>query len=352
MLDQIRASIRQDCLNATAEQGNIISKLSNKKIAITGGTGFLGSWLAEITIVLNAEFDANIVLDIFARDVDTWQKKYPHFSSCKFINCISHDIRSPIAFSSDTAFIIHAAGSPSRRLHISDPLGTVKTILGIESVLEAATKLTNIERFVNVSSCFVAGKNNNDNNEGLKESDCFPISSGALDSVYSDAKRMAETLCSVYRSNFRLPICTVRPFTFTGPYQSLQNPWAINNFINDAINGNDIRIHGDGCAKRSYLYGSDAAVWTLASLIRGKDGGIYNLGGGDPITLNNLASIVRQESPKLVKVLHNTLFSESKKGDDLYPDISHTMAVLGVKETRTIEQSIRSTIEWFSGPQL
>jgi nucleoside-diphosphate-sugar epimerase len=347
MLDQFRASIYKDCLDAAANQTHVIEQLANKKVAVTGGTGFLGSWLAETIMVLNTEFDANITLDVFSRDVDKWQNKYPHFLSNKAINCISHDIRSPFAFSSNTAFIIHAAGSPSSRFHVSDPLGSIKTILGIENVLQAASKLNNLERFVNVSSCFVAGKHNHGNDNGLKESDCFPVTSGALDSVYGDAKRMAETLCSIYRSSYRLPISTVRPFAFTGPYQSLQNPWAINNFINDVVNKNDIRIHGDGGAKRSYLYGSDAAFWTLASLIRGKDGGIYNLGGSHPITHIFLANIIKKKSPNLVKVLQNTLFSEVKKGDDLYPNVDNTTSALGVKETRTIEQSIEQTLSWF-----
>ena len=345
MLDQMRVGIRRDCLDAAVDQSYVISQLSNKKIAITGGTGFLGSWLAEMIIVLNEEFGANVALDIFSRNVENWQKKYTYFSGCKAINCINQDVRSSINFSSDTAFIIHAAGSPSSSIHASDPLGVVKTILGIENVLLAGEKLTSLERFINVSSCFVDWKNNSD---GLKESDWSPMSAGGLDSIYYNAKRMAETFCSIYESSFRLPISTVRPFTFTGPYQSIKNPWAINNFLYDALNGNDIKIGGDGTASRSYLYGSDAAFWTLASLIKGKNGGVYNLGGGNPITHNCLASIIQDQLPNIVKVRNNTLCSQEGKVHDLFPDLRNTMAVLGVKETRTIEQAIRFTMDWFS----
>jgi hypothetical protein len=122
------------------------------------------------------------------------EKKYTHFSSCKAINCINQDIRPSINFSSETAFIILAAGPPNSRIHASDAHGVVKTILGIENVLLAGEKLTSLERFINVSSVFVDGKNNSD---GLKESDCSPMSAGGLDSIYYDAKRMAETFCSI-----------------------------------------------------------------------------------------------------------------------------------------------------------
>jgi len=47
-------------------------------------------------------------------------------------------------------------------------------------------------------------------------------------------------------------------------------------------------------------------------------------------------------------VQNNTLFSEEEKGHDLLPDVRNTMVVLGVKETRTIEQAIRFTMDWFS----
>jgi nucleoside-diphosphate-sugar epimerase len=96
------------------------------------------------------------------------------------------------------------------------------------------------------------------------------------------------------------------------------------------------------------LYGSDAAFWTLASLIRGKNGGVYNLGGGNPITHNCLASIIQDQLPNIVKVRNNTLCSQEGKGHDLFPDVRNTMVVLGVKETRTIEQAIRFTMDWFS----
>ena len=57
--------------------------------------------------------------------------------------------------------------------------------------------------------------------------------------------------------------------------------------------------------------------------------------------------MLRDISPNMVKIQYNTLFSECKKHDNLYPDMSHTKAALGVKETWTTEQSISKTLDWF-----
>ena len=170
-----------------------------------------------------------------------------------------------------------------------------------------------------------------------------------LDQVFADGKRIAETLCTIYRSSFGIPVTTLRPFTFTGPYQSLDNPWAINNFLRDAIRGNDIKIHGNGMAKRSYIYGSDAAFWTLAAATHGVEGDVYNMGGANPITHIDLAELILRKSNNGCNVLTNTLATgHYAQSDDLYPDLSHTFDVLDVADTRSVEQSIERALMWFA----
>jgi dTDP-glucose 4,6-dehydratase len=120
-------------------------------------------------------------------------------------------------------YIIHAAGIPDNRIHASDPWRVQKTtVMGITNALDAANQLTQLECFVNLSSCLFNGVP--DRPGAIKEVDFFPISSGQLHQVYLDAKRSSESLVSIYRSQFRLPICILRPFTFIGPYQDLDRP--------------------------------------------------------------------------------------------------------------------------------
>ncbi|PHV29696.1 dTDP-glucose 4,6-dehydratase [Janthinobacterium sp. BJB426] len=339
--------LRGDCLLAASLRGDLRDLLKNQHIAITGGTGFLGSWIAETVAALNDEYGLEISLDIYARNVADWSKKYPHLALRNDIHTISQDVRSPFLFDARTSYVVHAAGIPDNRVHASDPLRVHQTIIyGMDHALEAASKLPGLKRLINVSSCLVNGTPNRAG--ALVESDCFPMQAGELHTVYREAKRAAESLCSVYRSQFRMPVSTVRPFTFVGPYQELDRPWAINNFMLDAIRGTDIRILGDGSARRSYLYGSDAAWWTMVALVTGGDGQIYNLGSDQPIAHVELAKIISDLMS--IKVESAIRKSETKQRvlDDLYPDMSNTQKILGIVQTCSLEQAISKTYRWYS----
>jgi hypothetical protein len=70
-------------------------------------------------------------------------------------------------------------------------------------------------------------------------------------------------LVSAFASQYRIPVSTARAFTFVGPFQALDAPWALNNFMRDALSGQDIRLHGDGTTRRSYLYGSGTGQFKI-----------------------------------------------------------------------------------------
>jgi dTDP-glucose 4,6-dehydratase len=339
--------LRQDCLNASAYQTDVLSKLGGSRVAVTGGTGFLGSWIAEMVSALNDEYDLKIKIDLYARDINEWKKKWTHLSKREDIQLYAQDVRSPFKFNPNTNFVVHAAGVPNNRVHASDPLRVMQTsINGINNTLDAANGLDDLKRFINVSSALVAGKPNRIG--ALFEDDFFPIPSGQFHMAYVDAKRSAESIATIYRSQFRMPISTIRPFTFIGPYQSLDRPWAINNFINDARSGRDIRILGDGSARRSYLYGSDAAWWTLSSLINGKDGLVYSLGSSFAISHIELAQLISQRHATNPRIITNAEVNKQGNHDDFYPNTTHTEIALGVSQTCNLQEAIEKTWRWFS----
>jgi nucleoside-diphosphate-sugar epimerase len=339
--------IRQDCLLACAGQPDVRSKLGMQHIAVTGGTGFLGTWIAEMVAALNDEHHLGITLDLYARNINDWIQKYPHLSKRGDIRLKSQDVRSSFEFARNTNFVVHAAGIPNNRVHSSDPLRVQQTtLLGLNNALEAATQLDNLSRFLNVSSCLVSGTPNRPG--ALTETDYFPIPCGQLHTVYVEAKRAAENLAAIYRSQFRMPVSTIRPFTFAGPYQELDRPWALNNFLRDMLTGSDIRIHGDGNARRSYLYGSDAAWWTLAALVNGSDGATYNVGSPTAVSHLELVKLIGEHVSPKPRVLLNTVASKQGQQDDLYPDITATQKSLGVTQTCSLEQTVSKTWRWFS----
>lgn len=340
------AEMRQDCLAACADQHELRAGLARQHIAVTGGTGFLGTWIAEMVAALNDEYGLGITLDLYARNIADWPQKYQHLAGRLDIRLRKQDVRSSFEFARSTSYVIHAAGIPNNRVHASDPLRVLQTsTAGIANALEAASQLDGLLRFVNVSSCLVAGAPQGPGPIG--EQDSFPMPPGQPHNVYAEGKRGAEMLAAVYRSQYRLPVSTVRPFTLTGAYQELDRPWAINNFLRDALTSGEIRIHGDGSARRSYLYGSDAAWWCLAALVRGVDGEVYNLGGGTPVSHLELVKLISERASPRPRVALNTLPNRPQRDDDLYPDLSATQRRLGVRETCTLEQVIDKTYRWF-----
>nr|WP_316639504.1 NAD(P)-dependent oxidoreductase [uncultured Roseateles sp.] len=344
------AEIRRDCLLAADTQPGLRSKLARHNIAMTGGTGFLGTWVAEMVAALNDEHRLGLRLDLYARNTAGWIQKHPHLSGRSDIRMRSQDVRSPFEFARDTHFVIHAAGIPNNRVHASDPLRVYQTtVQGTNNALDAATQLDNLVRFLNVSSSLVAGPSNRPG--PLAEGDCFAVPSGQLHTIYLDAKRAAESLAAIYRSQFRMPVSTLRPFTFTGPYQELDRPWAINNFLRDVLTGSEIRIHGDGSARRSYLYGSDAAWWTLAALVQGVDGQAYNLGSPTPVSHLELVRLIGERVTPRPRVALNTLPAKQTRQDDLFPDTTLAEQQLGVRLSCTLEQAIDKTWRWFSTQQ-
>ncbi|GGX74998.1 NAD-dependent epimerase/dehydratase family protein [Massilia dura] len=350
MSDQRFADMRQDCLAASAYQPDVRALLARQHIAVTGGTGFLGSWIANMVAALNDEYGAGIVLDLYARHTGDWAQRYPHLAKRLDIRLHSQDVRSSFEFAKGTTLVVHAAGIPNNRVHSSDPLRVHQTTVGgIANALEAATQLDGLRRFVNVSSCLVAGTPQRPG--PLTEQDCFPVAPGQLHTVYADAKRAAEMLAAVYRSQYRLPVTTVRPFTLTGAGQELDRPWAINTFLRDVLTGSEIRIHGDGSARRSYLYGSDAAWWTLAALALGGDGEVYNLGSPEPVSHADLARLIVSRVSPHSRVVTNTLPGKRQTQDDLYPDLSATMQKLGVHATCPLHEAVDKTYRWLATPR-
>lgn len=341
------ADLRQDCLTASAGQPYIRASLGRQHIAVTGGTGFLGTWIAETVAALNDEYQLGITVDLYARNISDWRRRYPHLAGRADIGTRVQDVRSPFDFARNTNYIVHAAGVPNGRVHASDPLRVQHTTaMGINNALSAASQLDDLRRFVNVSSCLVNGTPNRPG--PLAETDSFPFPTGQLHSIYAEAKRSAESLATIYRSQFRIPVTTVRPFTFAGPYQELDRPWAVNNFLRDVLTGSDVRIHGDGLARRSYLYGSDAAWWTLAALVKGNDGEVYNLGSPLPVTHLQLVEVLSGQANIRPSIVLNTASGRHLPLDELYPNTTHTERSLGVAQTCSLELTMQRAHSWFA----
>jgi dTDP-glucose 4,6-dehydratase len=231
-------------------------------------------------------------------------------------------------------------------MHSSDPKKTIEVIVnGTNSALEMASRLPDLKKFLNISSGQIYGPQPWDM-KLVPENYFSGIDCSSLTSVYPEAKRLAETLCTVYKNQHRLPIVNARPFAFIGPYQLLDRPWAINNFIRDSLRGGPIRILGDGNTVRSYMYPSDMALWLLTILVKGSVGFNYNVGSPNELTLHDLAEKIALKFERPPKIISRVSKDEHFRSTKFVPDVSLAQKTLGLSLKVDIDTAIIRTIRW------
>lgn len=344
MTEAIKNFAFEDCKRSCTDPQSF-SVLKGQSILVTGGTGFVGKWIAEMISYINKTEAFNIKLYLLGRDIQRFRAEVPHLSNLEFVHLIELDVRNIHDLPADINYIIHAAGSPDNREHVSQPIKTIETLYkGTQALLDAATRLPDLRKIVNISSHQVYGSN--DSESLITELFTGKVGTNTVNNVYAESKRVAETLCSIYRTTFKLPIVNVRPFAFIGPYHDLEKPWAINNFIRDGILGGPIRILGDGSTIRSYLYASDMAYWILSALIKGQSGETYNVGSKEAISLNELAAKIRDSINRNIEIISKSSRETYSNVSKLVPDTSKVTKHLNIQETHNLDDSISRTIVW------
>ena len=346
MRSEDRDIIHKDCEQVTANSVDLLSALRGQCILITGGTGFVGTWLAELIAFLNDNHNFSTQLILLSGRANNYSAKAPHLAIRNDITLIERDIRSVVDIPDEVGWIIHAAGNPDNRLHASDPLRTIHVIVkGTDTILEAATRLPDLKKFLNISSGLVYGSQPWEL-EAIPETFMGNLDCDSISSAYAEAKRMGETLCAVYRNQHRLPIINARPFAFIGPYQLLDRPWAINNFIRDSLLGGPIRILGDGETVRSYMYPSDMAWWLLRILAQGTVGTSYNVGSPHGVTLQKLAEKIAGHLPVRPEILSRLSSDKSLRRSKFVPDVNLAKNTLDLCINVNLDLAIKRTIIW------
>jgi nucleoside-diphosphate-sugar epimerase len=323
-----------------------LGRLQGSTVAITGGTGFVGLWLTELLLHLSAAQKLGLKVLLLARDPAFAEREAPHLLQAPGVSLRLGDVKALHELPEDVEWVVHAASSPDVRVHNSQPIYASQTIAqGTLNALDCATRLPRLKGFLNISSGYVTGFHSSGDPVTEKSFEGFDPS--VFSSAYMEAKRYGESLCTVYRNQYRLPIVNVRPFSFVGPYQSTDAPWAVNNFIQDAVAKRPIRIQGDGTAVRSYMYGADMAWWLLNMLLRGEPGRSYNLGSSKPVTLKELAGRIAHLTNDRVEIHHTRALLKSKPSV-FVPSTELAQAELGLTLRFGLDEALLRSIQWYS----
>ena len=346
MTEKHLLEMQNDCAVSVGEDLNRLFPLRNANLLVTGGTGFVGSWIAEMTAFLNDCHGFKINLALLAPRASDFRSRAPHLASRRDIELIEADVRSLVEVPRETNWIIHAAGTPDNRFHFSHPIKTFETIVvGTHSLLNAASRLSALQRVLCLSSGLVYGPQHWED-ALLAENAFTALDCNNFANLYAESKRAAEMLTAAYRSQYGVPVLNARLFAFIGPYQLLDRPWAINNFLRDALRGGPIRLQGSGETVRSYLYGSDLAFWLLNILVSGNIGGAYNVGSPKGISLRDLAAKIADDAPRRPSIELNTLPSGKVSNTRWLPDVSLAQGQCGLQVRIDLDQAIGRTVAW------
>lgn len=336
---------RLDCLRILKGREKELDPLRNSRLAVIGGTGFVGTWVAEMVAALNDEYQFGIMLYLISRSTDQFASRLPHLANRKDIQLIKSDVRQLGQFPMDADWVIHAAANPDVRTHASNPLDTASVIVdGTMSVMRTAERLGRLKKLLYLSSGLVCGAQPASAKGLAENAQGAPAPDASF--MYPNAKRFAETICSAARAQSRIPVLVARPFSFIGPYQSLDTPWAQTTFLSDALRGNAIRVLGDGQVIRSYLYGSDAAYWFLKILVAGQSGDVVNVGSPVGITLQDLAKEVAKNFEPSPEIMFNTSPRSIGRSAQLLPDTTHAQNEYGLSVFTPLDEAIRLTVQW------
>lgn len=326
--------------NLAENEVSNLKKLQNKQILITGGSGFIGIWLTHLLLYLNDTQNFNIKLHLVARNISDEINQI--ITNRKDVTFIKSDVRNLHEFPKDISYIIHAATSPDNRVYMSNPVESMDIIAnGTKSVMENALHLETLEKVINLSSGQIYGTIDSHN---IKEGDFGKINSNSIAAIYPEAKRYAETLTNAYRSLHKLPTLQIRPFSFIGPFMDMNKPWAINNFIRDALKFKHIRILGNGKPIRSYMYPTDMAIWILNILVHGKVGSAYNLGSNVGVSLEEVALKIKNIIGSSVNI---EILNMNDNCSEFVPNIDHVQQELGLDITVDIDETLTKSINWF-----
>lgn len=222
--------------------------IEHKKIFITGGAGFIGSTLAGKLV----ENNQVVIYDNLTRD----SLKSQPFRSHPNLQLITGDVMDVDALTSamqGADIIVHCAAIAGIDTVIISPVTTMRVnMIGSANVLEAAARLSHLDRVLCFSTSEVFGQHAFRSNE---TDNTVMGKVGEARWTYAVSKLAEEHLAIAYYQEQRLPVAVVRPFNVYGPGQVGEG--ALRTFIIRALKNEPINIHGDGTQIRAWCYVDD-----------------------------------------------------------------------------------------------
>ena len=307
---------------------------STKKTLVTGGCGFLGSFLCERLVA-----DGHDVLCV--DNFYTGSKaNIAHLLGNPRFELMRHDVTFPLYVEVDEIYNLACPASP---VHYQfDPVQTTKTsVHGAINMLGLAKRVKG--RIFQASTSEVYG---DPEIHPQTESYWGRVNPVGLRSCYDEGKRCAETLFFDYRRQHGLAIKVARIFNTYGPRMHPDDGRVVSNLIVQALRGNPITIYGDGTQTRSFCYVDDL-IEGIVRLMATDDActGPMNLGNPTEVSINELAARVIELTGSRSPVTFAPLPSDDPV--QRCPDITFARERIGWLPQTTLDDGLRRTIAYF-----
>ncbi|MGH7492177.1 MAG: dTDP-glucose 4,6-dehydratase [bacterium] len=307
-----------------------------QKFLVTGGAGFIGSNF--IRYVLRQRDNASVInLDklTYAGNLENLRdlKGHPNYRFTKGDICDAALV-DELMPGVDT--VVNFAAESHVDRSISGPDAFIRTdIFGTFVLLEAARR-HGVNKFIQISTDEVYGSTEG---RSFKETDALMPSS-----PYSASKAGADRLAYSYFVTYGVPVVLTRCSNNFGPYQYPEK--LIPLFVTNALQNHSLPIYGDGKNVRDWIHVDDHCDAILFLLERGRNGEVYNIGGGNERTNLDITDFILSylKKPHSLKA-----FVQDRLGHDRrYSLDSGKIAALGWQPKHPLEPALASTIEWYA----
>tara|TARA_R110000764_G_scaffold14891_11_gene42606 strand:+ start:89934 stop:90887 length:954 start_codon:yes stop_codon:yes gene_type:complete len=304
------------------------------RILVTGGAGFIGSFLCERLLETGAEV---LCVDNFFTGRRT---NVAHLLDNPKFEVMRHDVTFPLFVEVDQIYNLACPASP---IHYQfDPVQTTKTsVHGAINMLGLAKRTR--ARILQASTSEVYGDPVIHPQTEDYWGNVNPIGPR---SCYDEGKRCAETLFFDYHRQHKVEIKVARIFNTYGPRMHPNDGRVVSNFIVQALKGEDITLYGDGEQTRSFCYVSDLVTGLVSLMGTGTEfTGPVNIGNPGEFTIRQLAERVIALTGSKSKLVHRPLPQDDPK--QRQPDISIARDKLGWEPTVKLDEGLKPTIAYF-----
>lgn len=307
-----------------------------KRVLITGGSGFLGSWLCDALIQKGADV---ICLDNYASGR---KENTDHLLSNPHFTRVEHDISTPYTPPLPVDLVMHLASRASPLEFDQYPIQILKSnTLGTMNALGVAKKCN--ARFLFTSTSEIYG-----------EAEIFPtpetyrgnVNTLGIRGCYDEAKRAGEAYCMAYLRQHHLDVRIVRIFNTYGPRMRSDGLYGrvIPRFLNQARNNQPITIFGDGLQTRSFCYVTDQVTGLLKLAgYDGISGSVINIGNPLEMSVLSLAQKIIEITGSKSTISYHPLPPDDPSRR--FPDISKAADVLKWEPKVDLEYGLRAMIQ-------